>query len=48
MSEWLKEHAWKVIPAARANAHRNAATQFASKTFPNNDVPRSISVNDAV
>jgi hypothetical protein len=23
-SAWLKEHAWKLIPAARADAHRNA------------------------
>ena len=41
MSEWLKEHAWKLIPLARADAHRNALTQFPPTTFRNNDVLRS-------
>jgi hypothetical protein len=48
MSEWLKEHAWKWIPPARADAHRNALTQFPATTFRNNDVLRHISVNDGV
>jgi hypothetical protein len=28
----LKEHAWKLIPLARANAHQIASTQFPSTT----------------
>jgi hypothetical protein len=48
MSEWLKEHAWKLIPLARADAHRNALTHFPPTTFRNNDVRRRISVNDGV
>ena len=27
MSEWFKEHAWKLIPLARADAHQNPPTQ---------------------
>jgi hypothetical protein len=27
MSEWLKEHAWKLTPAARADAHEITPTQ---------------------
>ena len=38
MSEWLKEHAWKSTPAARADAHQIPPTQFRSTTFRNNDM----------
>ena len=38
MSEWLKEHAWKLIPLARADAHRNPPTHSRSTTSRNNDV----------
>src|SRR5688500_5584996 len=48
MSEWLKEHAWKLIPLARAEAHRNALTQFPPTTSRNNDVHRSVPVNHGV
>ena len=32
MSEWLKEHAWKLTPLARADAHQIPPTQFRSMT----------------
>ena len=48
MSEWLKEHAWKLIPLARADAHRNALTQFPPTTFRNIDVRRRIPVTHGV
>ena len=48
MSEWSKEHAWKLIPFARADAHRNALTQFPPTTSRNNDVNRSVPVNHGV
>jgi hypothetical protein len=32
MSEWLKEHAWKLTPAARADAHDIPPTHFRSTT----------------
>jgi hypothetical protein len=48
MSEWLKEHAWKLIPLARADAHRHALTQFPPTTSRNNDVHRSVPVNHGV
>jgi hypothetical protein len=28
MSEWLKEHAWKLTPLARADAHQTSPTHF--------------------
>jgi len=28
MAEWLKAHAWKLIPFARADAHRIPPTHF--------------------
>src|ERR1700737_1741969 len=31
-SEWLKEHAWKLTPAARADAHQDPPTHFRSST----------------
>ena len=48
MSEWLKEHAWKAIPSARADAHRTPPTQFSSTTSRNNGVHRRVPVNDGV
>jgi hypothetical protein len=32
MSEWLKEHAWRLTPATRANAHQIRPKQFRSTT----------------
>jgi hypothetical protein len=48
MSEWLKEHAWKLIPFARADAHRNALTHFPPTSSCNNDVLPWIPVNHGV
>jgi hypothetical protein len=48
MSEWLKEHAWKLIPAALSNAYRHAPTHYLSSTSRNNDVHRSAPVNHSV
>ena len=48
MSEWLKEHAWKLIPLARADAHRDAPTPSPSATSRNNDVCRRLPVNHGV
>ena len=42
MSEWLKEHAWKWMPAARADAHQHPPTQFPLTTSRNNDVRRRV------
>jgi hypothetical protein len=33
MSEWLKEHAWKPTPPARADAHEIPPTQFGINDF---------------
>jgi len=38
MSEWLKERAWKLTPAARADAHEIPPTHPRSTTSHNNDV----------
>jgi hypothetical protein len=48
MSEWLKEHAWKLIPLARADAHQNAPTHSGSTTSTNNDLLQRVPVNDRV
>jgi len=48
MSEWLKEHAWKLIPLARADTHQIASTQVPSTTFHNNDARRCVPSNDIV
>ena len=48
MSEWLKEHAWKLTPAARADAHQILPTHFRSMTSPYNDVRRRVPVNHSV
>jgi hypothetical protein len=38
MSEWFKEHAWKLFPFTRADADQLPPTQFRSTTFRNNDL----------
>src|SRR5690348_16109964 len=48
MSEWLKEHAWKLTPAARADARRNPPTHLRSATSRNNDVHARIPLNAGV
>jgi hypothetical protein len=48
MSEWLKEHAWKLTPAARADAHEIPPTHFRSTTSHNNDVNARVPVNRGV
>ena len=48
MSEWLKERAWKLIPAALSNAHRHAPTRPPSTAFRNRDMYRSVPVNHGV
>ena len=48
MSEWLKEHAWKLIPAARTNSHRSAPTHSPSTTSRNNDAHRRVPINHGV
>ena len=48
MSEWFKEHAWILIPLARADALRNTPTHFRSTTSRNNDLFQRVPVNDGV
>src|SRR6476660_8656787 len=48
MSEWLKEHAWKLNPLARADAHQIAPTLSRSTTSRNNDLLQRVPVNDGV
>jgi hypothetical protein len=48
MSEGLKEHAWKLNPLARADAHQIAPTHSRSATSRNNDVHWCIPVNRGV
>ena len=48
MSEWSIEHAWKLIPLARADAHRNPPTHSRSTTSRNNDLLQRVPVNDGV
>jgi hypothetical protein len=48
MSEWLKEHAWKLIPATRADAQRDAPTRSPSTTSRNNDMHRGIPVTEGI
>ncbi len=48
MSEWLKEHAWKSTPPARADAHQIPPTQFRINEFRNINARRRVAVNDAV
>ena len=48
MSEWLKEHAWKLTPAARADAHDIPPTQFRINNFRDIAMLRCVPVNDAL
>src|SRR3954471_3535710 len=48
MSEWLKERAWKLTPAARADAHQIPPTHSRSTTSRNNDLLQRVPVNDGV
>jgi hypothetical protein len=48
MSEWLKEHAWKSTPLARADAHQNAPTHLQINDFRNIDARRRVLVNHRV
>src|SRR4051794_22395786 len=48
MSEWLKEHAWKSTPAARADAHQIPPTHARSTTSHDNDVHARVAVNHGV
>src|SRR4051812_416634 len=48
MSEWLKEHAWKLTPAARADAHQILPTHFPINNFRNTDLLRHVPVTDAL
>jgi hypothetical protein len=34
MSEWLKEHAWKTIPAALTEQHRNTSSRNQFNDLP--------------
>jgi len=48
MSEWLKEHAWKSTPPARAGSHRIPPTHSRSTTSRDNDLSRCVPVNHRV
>ena len=48
MSEWSIEHAWKLNPPARADAHQIPPTHFRSTTSRNNNVHRSVPLNHRV
>jgi hypothetical protein len=48
MAEWLKAHAWKLIPVALSNAHRHAPTHSASTSSRNKDEHRSVPVDHGV
>ena len=48
MSEWSIEHAWKLTPLARADAHQIPPTHFRSTTSRNNDLRQRVPVNDGV
>jgi len=48
MSEWLKEHAWKLTPLARADEYQIPPTQFRSTISRNIDVRRRVPVNDVL
>jgi hypothetical protein len=34
MSEWLKEHAWKAIPATLTEQHRNTSSRIQFNDLP--------------
>ena len=48
MSEWLKEHAWKLTPLARADAHQIPPTHFRFNEFRNNDLLQRVAASDGV
>jgi protein kinase-like protein len=48
MLERSIRHAWKLIPFAHADPHRNASTHLPSKTSRNNDVHLSVPANHGV
>lgn len=48
MSEWLKEHAWKSNPAARADAYEIPPRHFRINDFRNSDARRHVLVNQGV
>jgi hypothetical protein len=48
MAEWSMAHAWKLMPVARADAHRNAPTHSRSTTSSNNGVHQSVAANHGV
>jgi hypothetical protein len=48
MAEWLKAHAWKSTPAARADAHPFLPTHSPIKKFRDNNARRHVPVNDAL
>src|SRR6185295_15588541 len=48
MSEWSIEHAWKLTPAARADAHQIPPTHSRSTTSSNDDVQACVPVNAGV
>jgi hypothetical protein len=48
MSEWSIEHAWKLIPFTRADAHQIPPTHFRSTTSRNNDVLQRVHVSRGV
>src|SRR5690349_11724549 len=48
MAEWSMAHAWKLTPAARADAHEIPPTHSRSTTSHNNDTRRRVPVNHGV
>jgi hypothetical protein len=48
MSEWLKEHAWKLNPLARADAHQTPPTHFRFNDFRNINTRQRVPVTEAV
>jgi hypothetical protein len=48
MSEWLKEHAWKLNLLARADAHQIPPTHFRFNDFRYIDVRRCVPVNEGI
>jgi hypothetical protein len=48
MSEWLKEHAWKSAPLARADAHQIPPTHFRINDFRKTNMRGRVLVSDAL
>ena len=40
MSEWLKEHAWKTIPASRTERHQNTSSRNRFSDLPPQNASR--------